>query len=256
MNPKLPLALLALSGILCSQLSAQDSTLHYSGIPMVKSSTLLNEGIPINQKWYTYNTRRLVTTTTSSGKDSSYISFNYDKPDTIVREVDNKQLVYQRNKSGLVTRISDGTENSKNFQEFTYDKNGFLTKKVTRDDYGSYVCRNEYIYSYKYDNLVYEQRKQVMQQGGRTTEYTYQISYEYYLDKVNAFGNNNYGEPYFGRSNRNLLKSVYYTGPEAINSYETITYDFNQQALPFRMMRKGSTNSGGSYLEVTVYQFE
>lgn len=221
---------------------------------MVKSSTLLNDGVPVSQKWFTYNTKRLVVNTSSMGKDSTTTSFDYDKPDTVIRLLNSQQLVYERNKSGLVTRISG--QDSLTYQTFLYDKNGFLTKKVTSDNYGTYRCRNEYIYSYKYDNLVYEQRKQVLVTGGREQVYTYQISYEYYLDKPNAFGNNNYGEPYFGRSNRNLLKSVYYTGQDAINSYESITYDYNTQGLPFRMMRKGSTNSGNSYLEVTVYQFD
>lgn len=224
---------------------------------MVKSSILLNDGVPVSQKWYTYNNRRLVVNTHSTGKDSSHVLFSYDKPDTIIRVTNNRQLVYQCNKAGLVTRISSaGADSNTTYQTFLYDKNGFLTKKITSDDYGNYICRNECIYSYKYDNLVLEQRKQILVQNGRETTYTYQISYEYYLDKTNTFGNNNFGEPYLGRSNRNLLKSVYYTGADAINAYETITYDYNPQGLPFRMMRKGSTNSGSSYIEVTLYQFE
>ncbi len=188
---------------------------------------------------FTYDAKgRLVKYTFSDGTLENY-EYHPDYLERIIFAPDSSftgiQTFYLNDK-GLVIK-SDYTGSPGSVTTYEYNDNGQVikTKNV------SPVSTFEGFYTYKDGNV-----DQVVYKTNGELSYTYK--YSYYTDLTNGLSNENWGQMYLGKDNKNLVKSWYGTGKDG-NTFSQFAYHYSldNKGRVIEQQKSGSENSTWFY---------
>lgn len=132
-------------------------------------------------------------------------------------------------------------DNSPVRSEFEYGNGGHLTKKVTNES-GNETTD---IFIWEDGNLIASTTHELGQEVSR--------EYEYYLNKVNTIGNENFGQHRWGFSSKNPVKRMtsHFDAGDVVTDY---TYEFDSEGY-ITKVTESSLVSGSSTPEVSWRKF-
>ena len=181
-----------------------------------KSSELVYEFETV----YKYTDAEIVATRTELG-DTEFIS------SITTYQLNNKGLVKDEYIQEYMFAGSEPSEKT-NVRSYVYDENGYL-KQVQR--YGSFARITEYVVS---DQNIHRIKDPHI---------------EYYYDKTNTLGLNNYGISFFGKDSKNLYKRG---GPPEWHDFEYHEYEFDAKGRPVKDIQ---TYQEAGQLNMSTYTY-
>jgi hypothetical protein len=204
---------------------------------------------------YSYKNGQLAQTNTEyTYKDPTGHSALYGCKNWEIKDVELFQTLCSSNQNtGFYTKIgANGKISEENvaysYRKNTYDDKGFLTLSQFYSLDPSRTFLNAYKYEIVNNNVV----KEWLISGGK--EYLTN-TYDYYEDKKNTIGNENFGLTWAGRSSQNLLKRTnsYDISQPIVTIFATIyEYDFDAGN---RVIRRKEHNENGTYSFITEYTY-
>ncbi|MGE5109192.1 MAG: hypothetical protein ACM3H8_16760 [Sphingobacteriales bacterium] len=152
--------------------------------------------------------------------------------------------------TGLVTKWTDVYPGS--FDTYTYNSNKqILTDQKTTVYPNNTNTKSEYRYFYNSSNNL----DSIVDNHdiGTASSGTYVYHYdEYYTDKINTTGNENFGQLFFGKSSNNLLKTYRITNNAGVTTSYNYDYTFDSQN---RVIKEVVTQIGTTTRYETTYTY-
>lgn len=255
MNIKLLLNLLLL--LLSFQTYPQSS----KKVVLIKSRTFISFSGKHTEISFSYNQQGQVTSTTTS----QYVKNGDGKRDAVSAPITGKYSYHKDSityKNSLHIEHPDGADETfflnpqklaqkqyysshyKFITQCRYDKAGYLTYEEVRN-LSEPKPASKSLYKYHQGNLVQMTTLYYYDKQKNTPTDTMITKYEYHLDKLNTFGNANYGKRFYGKSSKNLLKSLWKKG----KSKTVYLYTFDKKGRAIEMIEKDKPRG------ITVYQY-
>ncbi|MGE5108282.1 MAG: hypothetical protein ACM3H8_12100 [Sphingobacteriales bacterium] len=202
---------------------------------------------------YFYDVKgRVIKETSSDGSRYQYsytdtsivqITYNASSPiDTIIFKLDTA--------TGRVTKRTNVYPGS--FNTYTYNANKqILTDQSTLVIPNNPDTKSEYRYYYNssnnLDSLIYKYNIGTASPGAYAYHYD-----EYYTDKINTTGYENFGQLFYGKSNNNLIKALRFIDNAGVTTTYNYEYTFDLQN---RVIKSVQTVSGTTTKYETTYTY-
>jgi YD repeat-containing protein len=192
---------------------------------------------------FSYDSEGRLSTIRSSNGSGTNITYNGD---TVIESMMNDSgYVYSiktvfLNSSGIATSslLRDTFGGILTYSQYLYDSANFKREEMNYDVYNNLVARktwdigaNNVYYYTSTDSLVYQNNAQ--------------IGYSYSYEKENTVGNDNMGLKYYGKSSKNIEKTMHKTGVTGNVRY-TFQYTFDNSG-------RISTKAAYNHLNELVY---
>jgi len=138
---------------------------------------------------------------------------------------------------------------------FLYDDSGFV-KQIVNYEVGS-SRGDTLVFTIANGNVLTSQNPGSADRAKDDAEHAgfKTIYYDYYMDKINTTGIENKGEPFFGRSSRNLIKSAVTVGSNGDTlSIVSFQYEYDPKGRAQSVIRIDRSGMKGDPILYTYYQ--
>jgi len=210
--------------------------------------------------------RKVISVTNNYGNNTTYL---YESDGNLSKQIENKGIGFGNTYSNTSTftyskdtikvvivnsgNVDSNTPGNTTVQLRIINAQGYITKTAFIEN-GAL----NHIYYYEYDNDGYctkmtygSEISTYIYSGGNliSSIYTvgtdvYKYTYEYY-DKENSLSQDHFGMKFWGKDNRNLLKTVIYNTKFAVLKYY---YEFDQYAYVSKRIASGDISSWETYI--------